>query len=140
MIGYSENVLALYKRTTVDLGSFFYAKNFTFSSASLSDTYFYASDEEGLKLYDIHGYGLDLNYERRGNFDTIATTALNEYGSESTKIMVHFDGDEGSSGVKWYIVVIIILVALIVIGVIVGMYQKLKKKKENAESLVTEEE
>lgn len=43
--------------------------------------------------------------------------------------MVHFDGGDESSGVKWYIILIIILVALIVIGVIVGMYQKLKKKK-----------
>ena len=42
--------------------------------------------------------------------------------------MVHFDGGDESSGVKWYIILIIILVALIVIGVIVGMYQKLKKK------------
>lgn len=40
------------------MGSFFYATDLTFSSASLTDTYFYTSDEYGLQSYNIHGYGL----------------------------------------------------------------------------------
>ena len=58
MIGYSGNVLALYERTTNGMGSVFYATDLTFSSASLTDTYFYTSDEYGLQSYNIHGYGL----------------------------------------------------------------------------------
>ena len=87
-------------------------------------------------------YNLVLSYNAPGNFNNITLVATNQYSSEHAEIKVSFTkGDDDSTGIKWYTIMIIALIVVIIIGIAYGMYLKMiKNRKNKTVSLLTEGE
>lgn len=80
-------------------------------------------------------------YDTPGNFKSITVTATNGISSATKDLTVEFENVH-TGGLKWYTVFIIVLLVIIAIVVALGLYLRMKKRRQDSKkvSLFTENE